>query len=78
MPSAWIAKRKTKTGIRYRVMWRGGGRESAPRYGGSFGTMREANARRSWIVGEFAAMRIPDLGLSTRSLPPTSPAWSRF
>lgn len=62
MPSAWVAKRRTaKGGTRYRVMYRGGGRESVPRYGGSFGTMREANARRSWIVGEFAAMRVPDL-----------------
>lgn len=64
MPSAWVAKRKTASGVRYRVMFRTGGRESAPRYGGSFGTMREANARKSWIVGEFAAMRVPDLALA--------------
>jgi integrase len=64
MPSAWIAKKATsRSGIRYRVMFRVGGRESVPRYGGSFKTQREANARRAWIVGEFAAMRVPDLAL---------------
>ena len=64
MPSAWIAKRRTASGgTRYRVMWRTGGRESVPRYGGSFATMREATARRAWVVGELAAMRVPDLTL---------------
>jgi integrase len=38
-----------------------GGRESVPRYGGSFGTQREALARKAWIAGELAAMRVPDL-----------------
>lgn len=31
------------------------------RYGGSFPTKREALARRAWIAGELAAMRVPDL-----------------
>jgi integrase len=69
MASAWIAKRKTTSGVRYRVMFRPGGREEAPRYGGSFRTEREAKARRSWIVGEIAAMRTPDLSLLAGQAP---------
>lgn len=42
-------------------MFRLGGRETAPRYGGSFKTQREALARRRWIEGELAALRVPDL-----------------
>ena len=38
MASAWIAKRVASKRVRYRVMYRIGGRESAPRYGGSFRT----------------------------------------
>jgi integrase len=45
---------------RYRVMYRVGGRESAPRYAGSFSTRREAIARCAWVTGELAAMRVPD------------------
>jgi integrase len=57
--SVWITKR----GNRHRVVYRIGGRESKPRYGGSFGTRREAKARRDWIAGELAAMRVPNLSL---------------
>jgi integrase len=57
MASVWITKR----GSRHRVMYRLGGRESAPRYGGSFPTRREARIRREWIRGELAARRVPDL-----------------
>lgn len=64
MPSAWIARRpRSSGGTSYRVMFRAGGRESAPRYGGAFGTMREARIRRDWVAGELAAMRMPDLTL---------------
>jgi integrase len=42
-------------------MFRLGGREASPRYGGAFGTMREAKIRRDYIAGELAAMRVPDL-----------------
>jgi integrase len=31
-----------------------------PRYAGSFSTRREAIARRAWVAGELAAMRVPD------------------
>jgi integrase len=62
MPSAWIRKRPTRDGgTRYRVEYRLGGRESRPRYAGSFRTQRAALARKAWVVGEFAAMRVPDV-----------------
>src|SRR3954451_14212173 len=66
MPSAWITARMTKDGKqRFRVMYRVGGRESSPRYGGSFTTHREAKTRKNWIAGELAAMRVPNLELVT-------------
>src|SRR5581483_878364 len=72
MPSVWIARRARKdNGVTYRVMFRVGGREAAPRYGGSFSTMREATIRRNWIAGELAAMRVPDLRLLAE--PPAAP-----
>jgi len=65
-------KRPTADGsTRYRVRYRLGGRESATRYGGSFQTMREAKARRDWITGELAAMRVPDLRLLEHESPVT-------
>ena len=64
MPSAWIVRRQRSAGATtYRVLFRLGGREAAPKYGGSFRTMREAAARRNWLSGELAAMRVPDLRL---------------
>lgn len=65
MASTWVAKRKTTAGVRYRVMFRVGGRRAAPRYAGSFGTMREAKIRRDWVAGELAAMRLPNVELLT-------------
>jgi hypothetical protein len=59
--SAWIERRESGGGTRYRVRFRVGGREAVPRYGGSFKTMREARARRDWVAGELAAMRVPDI-----------------
>jgi integrase len=62
MSSVWITKRRTQTGKpRYRVMYQTGGRETMPRYGGSFKTRREALIRKAWIAGELAAMRVPDV-----------------
>ena len=49
-------------------MFRLGGRETAPRYGGSFKTHREALTRKAAIAGDLAALRVPDLRLS---VPPT-------
>src|SRR4051794_39012747 len=61
MSSAWVEHRSTSSGVRYRVRYRVGGRESKALYGGSFRTMTEATARREWIAGELAAMRVPDI-----------------
>jgi integrase len=55
--SAWVEKRVTGDGVRYRL----GGREAPRLYAGVFRTMREARARRDWVVGELAARRVPDL-----------------
>jgi hypothetical protein len=63
MPSSWVARRKTRSGVRHRVMFRVGGRESASRYAGSFRTLREAAARKRRVDGELAAMRVPDLSV---------------
>jgi integrase len=60
--SVWIRTRTTRDGSkRYRVEFRVGGRESRPKYAGSFKTKREANAREAWIAAELAARRVPDL-----------------
>ncbi len=70
MPSTWIARRPRKAGgMSYRVMYRAGGRESAPRYGGAFSTLREAKIRRDHIAGELAAVRMPDLHIEGREAP---------
>jgi integrase len=57
MPSSWILKR----GNSHRVLFRIGGRESVPRYGGSFKRKADALTRQRWIDGELAAMRVPDI-----------------
>jgi integrase len=67
MPSAWVERRPSGRGTRYRVKWRAGGREDVPRAAGTFGTAREAKIRRDWVAGELAAMRMPDLRLVTAS-----------
>ncbi len=70
MASAWVRRDMLTSGsVRYRVMFRLGGRESARRYGGSFATMREARGRRDWIAGELAALRVPDLRALGRAQP---------
>lgn len=68
MASCWIRTRTTKSGeSRYRVEYRLGGRESRPRYGGSFDRKALAEERRRWILGELAARRVPDLRALTSS-----------
>lgn len=59
--SAFIVRREGKTGVRYVVRYRLGGRNARPQHGGSFRTEREARARRDWIAREIAEMRVPDL-----------------
>ena len=73
MPSAWIERRETADGhSRYLVKFRLGGRESARRYAGSFNTRREALARKSWVTGELAAMRVPRVA-ALKAASPTAP-----
>jgi hypothetical protein len=48
---------------RYVVKYTLGGRGARHRYGGSFKTARDAQARRSWIGSELAARRVPDLSV---------------
>jgi hypothetical protein len=45
---------------RHRVFYRLGWRES-PRYAGSFKSKKEATRRKAWVLGELAAMKVPDL-----------------
>jgi integrase len=80
MPSAWVTKRTAKDGSkRHRVMYRLGGRESVPRYGGSFKTQREAVQRRAWILGELAAKRVPDIRfLEPKQAPTLLEAYERW
>jgi hypothetical protein len=52
-------------------MFRLGGRESAPRYAGTFSTKREALARKAWVAGELAAMRVPDRRPPVADVSPT-------
>lgn len=76
MASAWVERRPTRTGkVRYRVLFRLGGRGTRSRYGGSFHTMREATIRRNWIAGELAALRVPDLAQLEEARSPQAPAF---
>ena len=72
MPSVWLAPYIAKDGSkRHRVRYRLGGRESRTRYAGSFATKRDALARKAWVSGELAAMRVPDLRLVIEQDPAT-------
>jgi integrase len=65
MASVWITRRPRKSGgVSFRVMFRVGGRESMPRYGGAFSRLREAKIRRDLIAGELAALRVPEVRLA--------------
>lgn len=62
MASAWVHRRVAADGsARYRVEYRLGGRSTSCKYAGTFRSLRLANARRAWVAGELAAMRVPDL-----------------
>jgi integrase len=70
--SVWITRRILSDGRkRYRVMYRLGGRESTPRYAGTFSAKRDALARKAWVVGELAAMRVPDRRRPAADVSPT-------
>jgi integrase len=53
----------TKRGVRFRVEYRLGGREESIRYAGTFDRKGDALDRRAWVLGEIAAMRVPDVRL---------------
>jgi hypothetical protein len=68
--SVWIRTRATKSGNRYHVEFRPGGREERVRFGGAFTSKRLARIRAAWIEGELAAKRLPDLRLTSRESEP--------
>jgi integrase len=47
----------------HRVEYRLGGRESSIRYAGTFAKKSDAEKRKAWVIGELAAMRVPDIRL---------------
>jgi integrase len=59
MASLVITTRKTKSGPRYAVRYRLGGRAYPLVHGGSFKTLKQAKGRRDLIAGELAAGRNP-------------------
>jgi integrase len=71
MSSLTITTRRTKSGPRYVVRYRLGGRAYPVEHGGSFKTLREAKARRDLIGGELAAGRNPVDALRTLVEQPT-------
>jgi integrase len=70
MASATITRRQTKSGPRYVVRFRLGGRAYPIEHGGSFKTQREARARRNLVAGELAAGRNPADLLRAMMAPP--------
>ena len=71
MASASITVRTTKSGRRFHVRYRLGGRAYPVEHGGSFATMREARVRRDLIGGELAAGRSPRVLLDALTAPST-------
>jgi integrase len=63
MASTLITTRHTKSGPRYVVRYRLGGRTYPLVHGGSFKTKKEASARRDLIAGELAVGRNPAIAL---------------
>lgn len=72
-PSAYITPRKTKSGPRYVVRYRTGGRFTPLVHAGSFKTMRDARSRRDLVVAELAAGRDPQVALRALSAPAVVP-----
>jgi integrase len=70
VPSLTITTRKTRSGPRYVVCYRLGGRAYPVEHGGSFKTLKEAKARRDVIGGEIAAGRNPRDPLSAMTEAP--------
>ena len=73
MAAVHIRTRETKSGRRYQVRYRLGGRGYALVHGGVFGTLREARQRRDFIAGELAGGRDPRVALELLKHAPTRP-----
>jgi integrase len=69
MPTLTITSRVTRSGTRYVVRYRLGGRAYPVEHGGSFKTRREAEERKRFIGGELAAGRNPAEALRAVSEP---------
>jgi integrase len=77
--SVSITTRKTKSGRRFVVRFRLGGRSYPIEHGGSFKTLREARARRDLIAGELANGRNPrDLLQAMTAAPSTARSFTRW
>jgi integrase len=70
MSPVYIKTRIGKTGKRYVVYYRRGGRGFPEEYAGSFKTMKEARTRRDLIAGEIAGGRDPRAVLDALRQPP--------
>lgn len=68
-PSAYITVRVRKTGKRYVVRYRTGGRYTHVQHAGSFKTMKDARARRDLVSGWLAAGRDPRAELQALESP---------
>jgi hypothetical protein len=73
MASASITRRRTRSGPRYVVRYRLGGRAYPIRHAGSFTREREARARRDFVAGELSAGRDPAEALRVLSDPSAAP-----
>lgn len=70
MSSVYLKTRVGKTGKRYLVYYRRGGRGFPEEYAGSFKTQKEARARHDLVAGELAAGRDPQILLAQLRTPP--------
>jgi integrase len=73
MASLTITTRQTKSGARYVVRYRVGGRAYPLVHGGSFKTLKQARARRDLIAGELAAGCNPAEVLAAIAVTPPVP-----
>lgn len=73
MSPVYIKTRTAKSGKRYLVYWRRGGRAFREEYAGSFKTQKEAKTRRDLVAGELAAGRDPRIILDAlKAAPPAA------
>jgi integrase len=72
MTSLTITTRQTKSGPRYVVRFRLGGRAYPIQHAGSFKTLRDAKMRRDLVAGELAAGRNPTEVLRVTAPAPTT------